>query len=239
LSCVCEGIRVCVDDLAFDLVGPATIVSPAASDGSNVTLSHWNSFSVIKRLNGSQKINVLLNQIGKLDQQLATVLWCSLPPWAFKGLTSSSYRNIDILLGGLMDGADDFLSGRIDRLEGLAIDTLNPLVVDEPARPNVSLGGISERCGVVDGGETYKPVGWVYLPVDGVESSIEVIVVNWSYVYVYELYVRFEIWDWRLAVCRLQRVDIERRTKEGEAKGWGVKVYLLGRHYLPQPSFLR
>jgi len=35
------------------------------------------------------------------------------------------------LLGGLADGGDDLLCGGVDDLEGLLVDTLNPLVVDE------------------------------------------------------------------------------------------------------------
>jgi hypothetical protein len=31
-----------------------------------------------------------------------------------------------------VDGADNLLGGGIDGLEGLAVDTLNPFVVDEP-----------------------------------------------------------------------------------------------------------
>lgn len=132
MSCVCEGIRVGIDNLALNLVGPASVVSQAASNHADVSLGHTKSLSVVERLNSSEEIEVLLNQIGELDQQLASVLWGLLSPWSLECLAGCSYCNIDILLGGLADGADNLLGGRIDSLEGLAVDTLNPLVVDEP-----------------------------------------------------------------------------------------------------------
>lgn len=132
LSCVCEGILVGVDNLALDLVGPASVVSQASSDHTNITLGHTKSLAIIERLNSSDKIQVLLDQIGELNQQLASVLWCLLSPGSLECLAGGSYCNIDILLGGLGDGADNFLSSGVDGLESLSVDTLNPFVVDEP-----------------------------------------------------------------------------------------------------------
>jgi hypothetical protein len=54
-----------------------------------------------------------------------------LPPLALECFPGSGDGNVDILLGGLMDGADDGLVGRVDDLEGLALDTLDEFVVDE------------------------------------------------------------------------------------------------------------
>ena len=36
-----------------------------------------------------------------------------------------------------MDGADNFFGGGVDGLEGLAVNTLHPLVVDEPGKGNL------------------------------------------------------------------------------------------------------
>jgi hypothetical protein len=47
-------------------------------------------------------------------------------------LAGRSYRNVDILLRGLVNGADDFFGTRIDGLKGFSVDTLDELVVDEP-----------------------------------------------------------------------------------------------------------
>jgi hypothetical protein len=54
-------------------------------------------------------------------------------PGALEGGASSLDGDIDILLGGLVDGGDDLFVGGVDGLEGLALDTLDELVVDEPA----------------------------------------------------------------------------------------------------------
>jgi len=98
LSCVCEGIRVGIDNLALDLVGPASVVSQAASNGTNISLGHAKSLAVIERLNSSEEIEVPLDQIGELDQQLASVFWCLLSPRSLECLAGRSYGNIDILL---------------------------------------------------------------------------------------------------------------------------------------------
>lgn len=132
LSCVCEGVLVGIDNLALDLVGPASVVSQASSDHTNITLGHTKSLAIVERLNSSDEVQVLLNQIGELNQQLASVLWCLLSPCSLECLAGSSYCNIDILLGGLGDRADNFLGGGVDGLECLSVDALNPFVVDEP-----------------------------------------------------------------------------------------------------------
>jgi hypothetical protein len=136
LSCVCKGIWVGVDNLALDLVGPASIVSQATSNHRNINLCHSDGLAVVERLDGSQEVGILLNQIGELNQQLATVLWGLLSPCALECLAGSSYRNVDIFLCGLVDRADNLFGGRVDGLEGLAVNTLDPLVVDEPRRQN-------------------------------------------------------------------------------------------------------
>lgn len=39
---------------------------------------------------------------------------------------------VDIFLGSFVDGDDWLLGGRVDALKGLAIDTFDEFVVDEP-----------------------------------------------------------------------------------------------------------
>jgi hypothetical protein len=171
LSGVCEGVGVCVDDLALDLVSPPTIVSQAASNQADVNLCHSNSLSVVERFDSGEEVGILLNEIGEVDQQLAAVLWGLLSPDCPVCLSGSGYRDIDILLCGLVDGCDNLLGGWVDRLEGLAVDTLNKLVVDEPVQGRLS--AVLPRHSGMRGnnvGETYNPVGCSYLPVDGVES---------------------------------------------------------------------
>jgi hypothetical protein len=107
LSRVCKGISICVDDLALNLVGPATVISQAASNHTNITLGHSKSLSIVQRLNSSQEVDVLLDQVGKVDQKPSSVFWSLLSPRAVESLACGSYGNIDILLGGLVDGADN------------------------------------------------------------------------------------------------------------------------------------
>lgn len=131
LPCVCEGVWVGVDGLTLDLVGPSTVVPQAGEGSSHITLGHGDGLSVVERLDGSQLVEVGLHQLGQLDQQLATVLRCNLAPWAIKGLPRGGDGNVDILLSGLGNGADDLLSGGVDDLEGLLVYALDELIVDE------------------------------------------------------------------------------------------------------------
>jgi len=128
---VVEGVGVGVDNLALDLVCPTTVVSEAASAESNVSLGHGEGLAVVQALYSGQCVEVLLEEIGELGQELASILWGLLPPWALEGFAGSGHCNVDILLGGLVDRGDDLLVGGVDDLEGLAVYSLDELVVDE------------------------------------------------------------------------------------------------------------
>ena len=53
-------------------------------------------------------------------------------PGTLEGSASGLDGDVDILLGGLVDGGDDLLVSGVGSLEGLALDTLDELVVNEP-----------------------------------------------------------------------------------------------------------
>lgn len=121
----------CVDHLALNLVCPATIVPQAASGGANVALGHGDGLSIVERLDRSEEVDVLLEQVGQLDQEAATVLGRLLSPVALESLSCSGDGNVDILLGSLVNRADDGLIGGVDDVESLALYALDPFVVDE------------------------------------------------------------------------------------------------------------
>ena len=80
MSCVCKSIGVSVDNLSLDLVGPASVVSQAASNHADVNFCHADGLTIVEGLDSGQEVCVLLDQVGKVDQQLAPVLWCLLSP---------------------------------------------------------------------------------------------------------------------------------------------------------------
>jgi hypothetical protein len=53
-------------------------------------------------------------------------------PGTLEGSASGLDGDVDILLSGLVDGGNGLLVGGVDGLEGLAFDTFDELVVDEP-----------------------------------------------------------------------------------------------------------
>lgn len=77
---------------------------------------------------------MLLKQVGELDQQLSSVLWCLFPPRTVKCLACRSNGNVDIFLSGFVDRGNDLFGRGVDNLERLAIDRFDELVVDEAGR---------------------------------------------------------------------------------------------------------
>jgi len=128
----------CVDNLALNLVGPTSVV-PQATSGSGYinVLGHVEGLAVVESLDCGKQVGVLHEQVGELDEKLSTVLGCLLPPGTVECLAGSLNGDVDILLGRLLDGCDDIFCGRVNDLEGLAVNGLDELVVDE-AVPRVS-----------------------------------------------------------------------------------------------------
>ena len=137
---VVKGIRCSIDYFTLNLVGPATVVPQTANGAGQVTLpGHGEGLAVVESLDSGEEVGVLLEQVGKLDEKLSSVLWCFLPPGTVESLASSSNCNVDIFLCSLMDRADDLLSGGVDDLKRFAIDPLDELIVDE------TRSGVSRR----------------------------------------------------------------------------------------------
>jgi hypothetical protein len=184
LADVVECVGCCVNNLTLDLVGPASVVPQATSGSGNVNvLGHGESLAIVESLDSGKEVDVLQEEVGKLNEKLSAVLRCLLPPWTVEGLAGGLDSDIDILLGRLLDGCDDLFCGRVDDLEGLAVNGLDKLVVDE-AVPRVrswrKQWSPEDRKPIVP---TYRPVGWSYSPVWGVlsftETSDMIVIANW------------------------------------------------------------
>jgi len=115
-----------------NLVGPATVVAQAAGGVSDIDLSHGDGLAVIKGLDGGQCLDITLKQVGQLGEHAAAVRGGHIVPDALEGSASGLDGDVDILFGSLVHGDNGLLGGRVDGLEGLALDTLDELVVDEP-----------------------------------------------------------------------------------------------------------
>jgi hypothetical protein len=126
-----EHVRVDINRLALDLVGPAAVVPDAADDSTDVAAGHGDGLAIVERLDGRQEVGVLLAQLGQLRQQNAALLGRGAAPRALEGLAGGGHGDVDILLGGLVHRAEDLFCGRVDDLERLLLDALDELVVDE------------------------------------------------------------------------------------------------------------
>jgi hypothetical protein len=71
-----------INGLALDLVGPTTVVSEAANNGTDITTGVGDGLSVVERLNSGEKVEVLLSEIGELEEEVASDLGRSGSPLA-------------------------------------------------------------------------------------------------------------------------------------------------------------
>ena len=150
---IVEVVGVCVDSVTGDLVGPSTVVPNATRDGLDITPRHGNRLSVVERLDGSQEVGVLVNEVGESGKQNTPLLGRNSLPFTVEGLPRRRYRQVDILLGGLVDGADDLLGGGVDDLEGLLVNTRYKLIVDKPGDGHELEATETERRGVTPTGK--------------------------------------------------------------------------------------
>ena len=132
LADVVECVGCCVDNLALNLVGPTSVVPQTSSSSRYIdVLGHAEGLAVVESLDSGEKVGILEEQVGELAKKLSAVLGCLLPPGPVEGLAGRLDGDVDILLAGLLDVCDNLFCGRVDDLEGLAINRLDELVVDE------------------------------------------------------------------------------------------------------------
>jgi len=97
LFCVVEFSMFCINNLSVDFIGPPTIVPQASGSSTNIALGHANTLSVVERLYGGYLEEILIEEICKSAEKLATLGGGNLVPFSLKGCTSSTYGNVDIL----------------------------------------------------------------------------------------------------------------------------------------------
>jgi hypothetical protein len=127
-------VRGNINSLALNLVGPAAVVAEALDNAADVALGHGDGLAVVEGLDGGEELEVLLDEVGELEDHDGAGVGSDLAPGALEGLAGGLDGGVDILLGGLADRGDDLLGGGIDGLELLLLGTLDPLVVDEAVR---------------------------------------------------------------------------------------------------------
>lgn len=81
----------------------------AANACTNVALRHGDGLAIVERLNGSQKVQVLLEKVGEVMEQLPSRLWGCGFPLALESFARRGHSDVDILLCRLVDRTDDGL----------------------------------------------------------------------------------------------------------------------------------
>ena len=122
------------DLLPVVLVGPAAVV-PQTLDGKVEVdvVGVIERFPVIERLQTGEVQPVPLYQVGKLEEEIASLRGVHGPPDTaqLEGLNSSLDRLVDIRFVSLLDLADHLPGGGVGGGEGLARHRVHPLIVDE------------------------------------------------------------------------------------------------------------
>lgn len=133
LLCVIERVGILADDFAFDLVGPASVVSQAARAHVDVDLGHGEGLAIVQGLDGRQRVDVGLEQIGQFDQEPSSGLGQGIFPRGLERFAGDFDGHVDIFLGGLVNSHDRFLGGRVDGLKRLSLYPFHEFAIDEPA----------------------------------------------------------------------------------------------------------
>ena len=133
VASVHKGIRVGIDSLTMNLVGPSTVVAQARNRTVNIyCLSHTNCLAIVDGFDSRENFRIALEEIGQLMKKIATLSRGVFAPFAVESLACSSDSNVDILFISLVKSNDGLFVCRVVCLECLAIYTLVPFIVDEP-----------------------------------------------------------------------------------------------------------
>lgn len=124
--------RVGIDRLADDLVRPATVVPDAVCREGNVALGDLEGLAVVERLDGGDGIQVALEEVRKASEETAALRGDDVPPNTFERFAGGFDGDVNVFLGGLVNGHDGFFVMRVDGFEGLAFYTGDEFIVDEP-----------------------------------------------------------------------------------------------------------
>ena len=129
---VVESIGNGVDDLAFDLVRPSTVVPQTASAHADIDLRHRHGLAIVQGFDGRELFQVLLEEVCELVEVFSSLLRRHRLPFTLERFPGGGNGDVDILLGSFVNGDNGLLGRGVDGLEGLAVYTLDEFVVDEP-----------------------------------------------------------------------------------------------------------
>ena len=137
---VVESLGIRLNDLAVNLICPATVVSEGSGAHTNVDFGHTERFTIVQGFNRREEFEVLFKQICQIHQVFSSLLIGDFTPSGLKGFAGNGDGVVNIFFGGFVDFADRFLGGGVDGLKSLAILSLDELVVDEAVRSRSACG---------------------------------------------------------------------------------------------------
>lgn len=111
-----------LNDLAVDLVGPATVVAEASGGLGDVEAAGGTEgLAVVEGLKRGEDVGVTLNELGELDQELSALEAGGVEaPGGVVGLAGGVDGDIDVSLGTLGEVDDLLAGGGVDDTGGLA-----------------------------------------------------------------------------------------------------------------------
>ncbi|MGY4433468.1 hypothetical protein ACVWWO_005945 [Bradyrhizobium sp. F1.13.1] len=125
----------------MDRCGLAGIIAQHADGAQTIGAGTAERRAHVERVELRQFVEILLDEVGKLQQQVLPLERLDLAPGPFEGAASGSDRTVDIFLVALGNGCEQFAGRGVMGLEALAGGSIDPLPVDQ----HLLVGPVGER----------------------------------------------------------------------------------------------
>ena len=125
----------------MDRGGLAGVIAQHADGAQAIGAGAAERRAHVERVELRQFVEILLDEVGELEQQVLPLERLDLAPGPFEGAAGGGDRAVDVFLVALGDGCEQFAGGGVVGLEALARGGIDPLPVDQ----HLLVGPVGER----------------------------------------------------------------------------------------------
>lgn len=117
----------------MDLIGPASVIFEDVDHEGDVGCpGEIHRLTGIQSFQLNQLLFVLLEQVNKLEHEIASISWCNSSPWAIvESRSCRSNGNIHVSRFSHLDLSNNLFSRGIDGVESLAANGIYELTVNK------------------------------------------------------------------------------------------------------------
>ncbi|MEA2869466.1 MAG: hypothetical protein QOE39_4181, partial [Bradyrhizobium sp.] len=120
-----------LDGLAVQRGRLPCVISEHAEHAQLVAAGTADRRAHIERVELRKLLEILLDEIGELEQQVLPLERLDLAPWSFEGAARRGNRAVDVFRVAFGNGREQFAGGGVVRLEALAGSGVDPFAVDQ------------------------------------------------------------------------------------------------------------